>query len=82
MLSEDINAAMNYLVMTMRPVIRKHCLHLRGVGGWVGWAGSGVEHSACGKKTLKINMTNWQIICSIRMSSDTVTRAQARGTRG
>ena len=36
----------------------------------------------CGKKTLKINMTNWQIICSIRMSSDTVTRAQARGTRG
>lgn len=71
MLSEDINASMNYSVMTTRSVIKNAaniCSVLRGgCGEWASRRG----------KALKINMTNWQIICSIRTAEQVHPASQA-----
>lgn len=75
MLSEDIKASMNYSVMTTRSVIKNAaniCSALRG--------GCGERASRRGKAP-KINMTNWQIICSIRTAEQVhpVSRAVPHG---
>lgn len=63
MLSKDINAAMNYSVMTTRSVIKKSSANICTMF-WGGWAEQGID----ARTPLKINMTNWQIICSIRIA--------------
>lgn len=64
MLSKDINVAMNYSVMTTRSVIKKKALLTSAL------CSEGAEQSrgTDARTPLKINMTNWQIICSIRIA--------------
>lgn len=67
---------MNYSVMTTRSVIWKKSSANICTVFWGGWAEQGID----GRTPLKINMTNWQIICSIRIAEQ-VCRWGACATR-
>lgn len=60
MVSEDINATMNYSIMSTRSVIKT----LLTSAQCSGFLPRTLHLDA--RKRLKINMTNWQIICSIK----------------
>lgn len=70
MVSEDINATMNYSIMSTRSVIKTRLTSAQCSGAALRTLHLGA------RKRLKINMTNWQIICSIR-AGEQVHRAAA-----